>query len=170
MKFNKIILCLVVLCVAIPACAQMGGSRQNSEATIKGKKISVTYGSPSLKGRDVFSLAPVGTVWRLGMNQPTTLETTGALKVAGKTLEAGKYSLWAKKTGENSWVLAFHPTVPGWGSPELKEGYVAELPLKTEKVSDAAEQLNISVVDMNGKAGIKIHWGTAVLVGAFDVN
>jgi hypothetical protein len=170
MKLNKIILCLVVLCVAIPACAQMGGKRQTSEATIKGKKISVEYGSPSLKGRDVFSLAPVGTVWRLGMNQPTTLETAGALNVAGKTLNAGKYSLWAKKTGDNSWVLAFHPTVPGWGSPELKEGYVAELPLKTEKTGEAAEQLNISVVDMNGKAGIKIHWGTAVLVGAFDVN
>ena len=170
MKFNKFILSLVVLCVAIPACAQMGGSRQTSEATIKGKKISVNYGSPSLKGRDVFSLAPVGTVWRLGMNQPTTLETAGALKVAGKTLEAGKYSLWAKKTGENSWTLAFHPTVPGWGDPPLKEGYAAELPLKTEKTGESAEQLNISVVDMNGKAGIKIHWGTAVLVGAFDVN
>jgi len=170
MKFNKIILCLVVLCVAIPACAQMRGSRQTSEATVKGKKISVNYGSPSLKGRDVFSLAPVGTVWRLGMNEPTTLETTGTLKVAGKTLEAGKYSLWAKKTGENSWILAFHPQVPGWGDPPLKEGYAAELPLKMEKAGDSAEQLNISVADMNGKAGIKIHWGTAVLSGAFDVN
>jgi len=170
MKFNKIILCLVVLCVAIPACAQMRGSRQTSEATVKGKKISVNYGSPSLKGRDVFSLAPVGTVWRLGMNEPTTLETTGTLTVAGKTLEAGKYSLWAKKTGENSWILAFHPQVPGWGDPPLKEGYAAELPLKMEKAGDSAEQLNISVGDMNGKAGIKIHWGTAVLVGAFDVN
>ena len=39
-----------------------------------------------------------------------------------------------------------------------------------EKAGDSAEQLNISVGDMNGKAGIKIHWGTAVLVGAFDVN
>src|SRR6266496_3903692 len=98
MKFKKIIFCLVVLCMAIPACAQMGGGgRQNSEATIKGKKISVNYGSPSLKGRDVFSLAPVGTVWRLGMNQPTTLETTGTLTVAGKTLSPAKYSLWAKK-------------------------------------------------------------------------
>lgn len=172
MKFKKIILCLVVVGMAIPACALAGmqGNRQTSEATVKGKKISVNYGTPSLKGRDVFSLAPVGTVWRLGMNEATTLETTGTLKVAGKTLNPGKYSLWAKKTGDNSWSLAFHPTVPGWGSPELKEGYAAELPLKTEKVGDSAEQLSIKVEDMKGKAGIKIHWGTAELVGAFDVN
>lgn len=172
MKFNKIILSLLVLVVAIPACARatMQDGRQTSEATVKGKKISINYGSPSLKGRDVFSLAPVGMVWRLGMNQPTTLETTGTLTVAGKSLKPGKYSLWAKKTGEDSWVLAFHPTVPGWGSPELKEGYAAELPLKTEKVGDSAEQLKISVDAAGGKAGVKIHWGTAVLSGAFDVN
>ena len=170
MKFNKYILCLLVLAVAIPACASMQGGRQTSEATIKGKKISINYGSPSLKGRDVFSLAPVGMVWRLGMNQPTTLETTGTLTVAGKTLQPGKYSLWAKKTGNDSWVLAFHPTVPGWGAPELKEGYAAELPLKSEKVGDSAEQLQINVAEAGGKAGVKIHWGTAVLSGAFDVN
>ena len=170
MKLNKIILCLFVLCVAIPACAQMGGERQTSEVTIKGKTLSINYGSPNLNGRDVFSLAPVGTVWRLGKNQATEITTTGDLTVAGKTLKAGKYSLWAKKTGANSWVLAFHPKTGVWGQPELKEGYVAELPLKTEKVGDSAEQLNISLMDMKGKAGIKIHWGTAVLSGAFDVN
>ena len=50
MKFNKIIFCLVVLCVAIPACAQMGGERQTSEVTIKGKNVSINYGSPSING------------------------------------------------------------------------------------------------------------------------
>jgi hypothetical protein len=170
MKSNKIILCLIVLCAAIPACAQMNGERQTSEVTIKGKKLSVNYGSPNLNGRDVFTLAPVGMVWRLGKNQATEITTTGDLTVGGKTVKAGKYSLWAKKTGENSWVLAFHPKTGIWGDPVMKEGYVAELPLKVEKAGDATEQLNISLVDMSGKAGIQIHWGTAVLVGAFDVN
>ena len=52
----------------------------------------------------------------------------------------------------------------------MTEGYVAELPLKVEKVDDSVEQLNISLVEWKGKAGIKIHWGTALLSGAFDVN
>lgn len=170
MKFNKLILCLLMLCVAIQAFAQMGGERQTSEVTINGKKLSVNYGSPSAKGRDLLGWAKPGTVWRLGMNQPTTLETTGTLKVAGKTLAPGKYSLWAKKTGANSWLLAFHPTVPGWGDPPLTEGYAAELPLKLEKANDSAEQLNISLVGLQDKAGIRIHWGTALLTGAFDVK
>jgi len=52
----------------------------------------------------------------------------------------------------------------------MKEGYVAELPMKSEKVADSAEMLNISLVDMKGKAGIRVHWGTALLTGTFDVK
>lgn len=175
MKSNKIILCLVVLSVALPVFAQMGGERQTSEVTIKGKQVSINYGAPSingpaLQGKDIFSAAPVGTVWRLGKNQATEITTTGTLVVAGKTLQPGKYSLWAKKTGNNAWTLAFHPKTGIWGQPEMKEGYVAELPLKVEKVGDSAELLNISLMDMKGKAGVKIHWGTAQLTGAFDVK
>jgi Protein of unknown function (DUF2911) len=175
MKFNKIILSLLVLAVAIPACAQMNGGRQTTEVTIKGKKLAINYGNPSingpsLKGKDIFTAAPVGMVWRLGKNQATEITTTGDLNVAGKTLPAGKYSLWAKKTGDNAWSLAFHPNTGIWGEPAMTEGFVAELPLKLEKVSDSAELLVISLVDLKGKAGIKIHWGTAMLSGAFDVN
>lgn len=169
MKLRRIALCLVALCLAVPAFAQMKGARETAAATIKGKKVSVNYGTPSWGNQDRLAQAPTGTVWRLGMNEPTVLETTGDLNVAGTQLKAGKYSLWAKKTGDNSWVLAFHPTVPAWGAPELKEGFAAELPLKMETAKDHAEKLTINLADMKGKAGIKIHWGTAVLIGSFDV-
>jgi hypothetical protein len=169
MKLKNLIPCLVVLCLASPLMAQMSGNRGTAEATIKGKKVSINYGRPSLKGRDMLGQAKPGMVWRLGMNQPTTLETSGDLVVAGKELKAGKYSLWAKKS-DSGWLLAFHPTVPNWGVPELKEGYVAELPLKAEKVGEAAEQLTIAVLDDKGKGWIKIHWGTDVLAGSFDVK
>jgi hypothetical protein len=161
---------MVVLCLAVPAFAQMNGARGKAEATVKGKKLTIDYGRPNLQGRDMLSMAKTGTVWRLGMNQATQLETEGDLTVAGKQLKAGKYSLWAKKTGDNAWVLAFHPTVPNWGAPELKEGYVAELPLTMTTAKESAEQLTISLDDMKGKAGIKIHWGTALLSGNFGVN
>jgi hypothetical protein len=170
MNVRRLVPCLMMLCLAATALAQMNGARGKAEATIKGKKVSIDYGRPSLNGRDVLSLAQTGMVWRLGMNQATQIESTGALVVAGKTLKPGKYSLWAKKTGDKSWVLAFHEKTGIWGQPELTEGYAAELPLKVETVSDSAEQLTISLADVKGQAGIKIHWGTAVLSGAFGVK
>ena len=171
MNFKKLVLCAATICaLVVVAAAQMNAARGKAEATIKGKTITIDYGRPSLKGRDVFSMVQPGMVWRLGMNQATHIESTGDLVVAGKEVKAGKYTLWAKKTGPDSWTLAFHPKTGVWGLPVLKEGYIAELPLKTEKVGDSAEQLTITLADNNGKAGINIHWGTAALIGSFDVK
>ena len=169
MNLRRLTVCLMALCLAVPAFAQMNAARETTSATVKGKKITITYGSPSWGGEDRLSKATTGMIWRLGMNQATEIETTGDLNVAGTQLKAGKYSLWAKKTGDNSWALEFHPKTGVWGAPALTEGFVAELPLKMETVKDHAEKLVISLADMKGKAGIKIHWGTAVLSGSFDV-
>lgn len=162
---------LLLLCLTVIACAAGGaqGERTTSEATIKGKRVAVSYGRPALKGRDLLSLAPVGTVWRVGRNEATEIETAADLKVGGKVLKAGKYSLWAKKVGDNQWTLNFHPKTGIWGAPELKEGYVAEMPLTLSKANDSAELVTITVADNKGKGNIKIQWGTAVLSGDFEV-
>jgi len=123
-----------------------------------------------LKGRDVLAQAPVGTVWRVGMNAATEITTAADLTVGGKELKAGKYSLWVRRTGEDAWTLAFHPKTGVWGAPPLKEGYVAELPLKLEKASDSMEMLTISLADAKGEGEVKIHWGTALMSGKFGVK
>src|SRR4026208_8097 len=107
MRLKSLLPIVTIVCLAAAVGAQ--DNRGTTEVTIKGKKISINYGRPSLKGRDLLSLAPVGTVGRLGMNQATQIETAAELTVAGKAVAAGKYTLWLKKTGENSWTLAFHP-------------------------------------------------------------
>jgi len=168
MKLNRLILIMLALCLAAPAFAQEGG-RGVAEATINGKKVAINYGRPELKGRDLLNLAPAGMVWRVGKDQATEIETAGDLKVGATTLKAGKYSLWVKKNADNNWVLAFHPKTGVWGAPALKEGYVAELPLKLETAKDSAELLTIGL-DGKGKTGtVNIHWGTALLKGSFAV-
>lgn len=144
--------------------------RADAEATIKGKKISINYGRPNLKGRDLLAQAPVGTVWRVGMNQATEITTAADLLIGGQELKAGKYSLWVRRTGEDAWTLAFHPKTGVWGAPPLKEGYVAELPLKLDKATDSMELLTINLADANGDGEIKIHWGTALMTGKFGVK
>ncbi len=162
---------VLLLCLSVVACAQgaMQSDRTTTEATIKGKRVAVTYGRPSLKGRDLLGKAPVGQVWRVGRNNATEIETAADLKIGSTVLKAGKYSLWAKKVSDNQWTLNFHPKTGIWGAPELKEGYVAELPLALSQASDSAEMLTITVADNKGKGNIKIQWGTALLSGDFDV-
>jgi len=156
----------------MPAQAQKPApaERADAAATVKGKKISINYGRPSMKGRDLLAQAPVGTVWRVGMNQATEITTEADLTVGGKELKAGKYSLWVRRTGDDAWTLAFHPKTGVWGAPPLREGYVAELPLKLEKSPDTSELLSITVADANGDGEVKIHWGTALMTGKFGVK
>ncbi|HEU4391015.1 MAG TPA: DUF2911 domain-containing protein [Blastocatellia bacterium] len=160
------------LFVALLTCAALAqsGERGTAQVEIKGKKISVDYGRPSLHGRDMLSQATVGTVWRVGMNQATQIETAGDLTIGGKVVKAGKYTLWAKKTGATTWTLGFHPKTGVWGAPELTEGYIAELPLTQGSATDSAEQLTITLSEDNRKCRIKIQWGTATLTGSFDVG
>jgi hypothetical protein len=137
MIFKKALLSLITICLAGAAFAQEG-ERGTATATVNGKKITIDYGRPSLGGRDVLSLAQTGTVWRLGRDKATEIETAGDLVIGDKVLKAGRYSLWAKKTGADTWVLAFHPKTGVWGAPALKEGYAAELPLQVTKAPDSA--------------------------------
>jgi hypothetical protein len=170
---TKVMLC--VLALALSACAGLAqngaAARGNATATVGGKQVSISYGRPSLNGRDLLAQAKTGMVWRVGMNQATEITSAGQLVVGDKTLDAGKYSLWVRKTGDDTWTLAFHPKTGVWGKPEMTEGYVAEMPLKLEKASDSADLLDISLADKGkGNAQITIHWGTAVLTGTFGVK
>jgi hypothetical protein len=180
MKVTRLMLPVVaMLYFASVACGHGGPAgpaaaaapdRGTASATVNGKTITVNYGRPELKGRELNAIAPVGTVWRLGNNQATEIETTGDLDVAGTTVKAGKYSLWAKKVGDKEWHLCFHPKTGVWGAPPLTDGYVAELPLALSTGASSVELVTIGLADAGGKARITIEWGTLVLTGDMGVK
>lgn len=174
MNFKKLVLCAAMLC-ALAAIAVAQGNRGKAEATIKGKMITIDYGRPPLGSHGVSEL-PVGGVWRIGMNAATRIETAGDLGVGADTVKAGTYTLWIKRTGDNSWVLAFHPKTEGangkplWGAPPQTAGFIAQTPLTLERTKDSVDQVTITLADAKGKAAFKVQWGMDVLTGSFDVK
>ena len=168
MKRNHLLLVLLSLAFSLTLLAQ-AGSRGNAEATVNSRKLTINYGKPALRGRDMLAMAQVGTVWRVGMNEATEISSSGDLMVGGKRLRAGRYSLWVRKTGATQWSLAFHPMVGIWGQPELKQGYVAEMPLELTRGPRPAEQLVITLLPRNNNAEITIHWGPSTLKGLIGV-
>ena len=49
--------------------------------TIGTTEVSITYGRPGLKGREMGSLVPEGKVWRTGANESTAITFSGDVKV-----------------------------------------------------------------------------------------
>ena len=63
--------------VVIAATAPAQVPRGTAKITLNAHSVSIDYGRPSLKGRDMLAKAPVGMVWRLGADQATTMTLTG---------------------------------------------------------------------------------------------
>jgi len=94
-------------------------SRPSPPATASGKikdaNITINYSSPAVKNRKIFGeLIPYGQVWRAGANEATIFETDKDIKVEGKTLPAGKYSLYAIP-GDKEWTIIFNKQTGQWG-------------------------------------------------------
>jgi hypothetical protein len=87
----------------------------STTAKIGKATITINYSSPSVKGRKIWGdLVPYDKVWRAGANEATIFQTDQPIKVEGKELPAGKYSLFALP-GENEWQFIFNSQTGQWG-------------------------------------------------------
>lgn len=90
-------------------------AEENLTFSQDGVEINVFYNRPKKKGREIFGhLVPYEKVWRTGANEATTFETNRDLTFEGKTLKAGKYSLWTIP-GEEVWTIIFNSEYGQWG-------------------------------------------------------
>jgi hypothetical protein len=97
-----------VLGLALASTGLAQGARGAATATIGGQEVSIDYGQPELKGRDLGELMqklPPDRIWRAGENQVSTLTTEGDLMVGGTTVPAGKYSVYVHAGESGEWSL-----------------------------------------------------------------
>src|SRR3984893_8908108 len=126
-----------------------------------GKTITVDYSSPRADGRKIYGgLVPYGEVWRAGANKATTFVTTTDLKVGGKDVPAGDYTIFAipnpdswtliisKKTGE--WGLAY----PGPGEDQ------ARVEMKVSKLPSLVENFTIAFDKGGSGCTMRMAWET----------
>lgn len=79
------------------------------EGEISGKAFRVHYGSPALKGRILWGdLVPYNIVWRTGANEASYIDLASDIMVEGKSLPAGKYSLFTIPKESGSWTVIFN--------------------------------------------------------------
>ena len=138
--------------------------RATAELSLNGATISVEYGRPSLKGRDLLSLAPVGTVWRLGADQSTTLTIDGTATFGTIVVGAGEYSLFLERTAEDDWVLVVNTQTGQWGTEHDRRRDLLAVPLKWDVGEASTEQLTIELTKETDETGIlAIRWGKHAL-------
>ena len=149
---------------ATMAMAQQDKSKRPSppataEVTLKGKKISIDYSQPSLKGRKVGQeLAPYGKVWRTGANEATALNTEIDLTIGGVKVPAGKYTLYTLPS-EGTWKLIINKQTGQWGTVYNEGQDLARIDMKKSALPQSVEQFTISF-DKKGEgvADLNLDW------------
>ena len=165
---------VLLFAVATLAPAQMSMSQDKSKrpsppasAECKfadGKTIKMDYSSPRAKGRKIFgaasekALVPYGEIWRTGANEATTFVTDANVKIAGKDVPAGSYTIFTIPTADG-WTLVISKKTGEWGTdyPGEKED-LGRVPMSVSKTAAPVENFTIAFDQAGGKCALHMDW------------
>ena len=152
---------------AISCLAQ--GIRGKAELKSGAGSITVDYGRPALKGRDMLSKLQVGDFWRMGNNQATVLTTPVDLTFGTTKVPKGAYSLWLKLTAPDKFELVFNSQTGQWGTMHDPSKDVYQAPMKKEILPSPVETFAIDLKEAPKGGILSLSWGTTLLSTGFQV-
>lgn len=138
-------------------------------------RIRIDYGQPHLRGRKLHTgnLVPLDSVWRLGANEATGLETGVDLIIGGQLVPKGKYTLAALPTA-SGWKLIVNKNVGQWGTDYAKEHDLVRIDLRKRVLPTPVESFSIWLIPAtqpgtpNGE--LRFAWGDTELSTTWSVK
>lgn len=135
--------------------------------------IRIDYGQPHLRGRALHTpgFVPLDTVWRLGANAATELETGVDLVIGGQDVPKGKYTLFALPTA-SGWKLIVNKNTGQWGTDYKPEHDLVRVDLTKRSLMHPVESFTMWLVPKQGTAtgDLRFAWGTSELTTTWAVK
>ena len=119
----------------------------------------VVYSRPQKRGRKLFGeLVNYGQVWRLGANEATEIEFFRDVKVDGKTIKKGRYTLYAL-VNTDRWTIIFNKENDTWGAFRYDSSKdVLRVSEQVEKQSGVTEIFSIAFQKADKGATMSFSW------------
>jgi hypothetical protein len=103
--------------------------------------VHVTYGSPGVKGRNIWGgLVSYDLVWCAGAHNATWMSFSGDITVNGKPLKAGKYGFFIIPKASGPWTIIFNADAEMHLADEYDQAKDV-LRLEVQPLADALESL-----------------------------
>jgi hypothetical protein len=126
----------------------------------KGAPVArVIYGRPLKNGRAIFGgIIRYNDLWRLGANEATEVEFFQNVRIAGKTVPKGRYTLYCIPS-ESKWTIIVNKDNFSWGSftYDAKKDLL-RTDIDVEKNTDNAEAFTIYFDDTKSGANMIFLW------------
>jgi hypothetical protein len=131
-----------------------------------GQIAKLCYGRPSLRGRTMLGGEdPLGSPWRFGANEPTTLHIPFAATFGGIELEPGSYSLYAiPETGR--WSIVVNGNTNRWGiplSPDVRSADIGSFEVAVTDPGELVETLTFRFEGGGSDGSLVFAWERATL-------
>lgn len=142
-----------------PRKSQHGSVSQRVGQTL----VTVEYNRPVARGRKLFGeLVPWGRMWHPGADTATTISVSTPVRVNGRNLPAGTYSLWTEP-GRDRWVVIFNRKQPVWHT-RYPEGEDALRVNVSPRTGAHMETMAFYFPVVEGRqAELVLHWGEVVV-------
>jgi hypothetical protein len=119
----------------------------------------VKYCRPSMRGRVIFGeVVPLDKIWRTGANEATEIEFKSNISFAGKSLKAGKYTLFTLPK-KDYWVIIINSALGQWGAftySEAKDVLRVEVPVF--QLDKPEETFTIEFKPSKSGAEMELRW------------
>ncbi len=121
----------------------------------------IIYSRPQKAGRTIFGgLVKYGEVWRLGANEATEIEFFKNVKIGGKKISKGRYTLYAI-VNENYWTIIINKDTDTWGSFKYDaKKDVVRATASVQKTDTVVESLSMGFEKATGGFNLVIGWDT----------
>ena len=148
---------------------QLSG-RDTVSARIGGAAITLDYGRPRRRGREIFgNVVPWNRVWRLGANAATGFTTDRDLLMGGVVIPAGSYTLFMLAAPEGSKLIINRQTGQ-WGTAYDARQDLARIDLTSEQLAQTVEPLTI-LIEPQGDGGVfRVRWDRTQYAVPFKVR
>lgn len=119
----------------------------------------VIYSRPQRQGRKIFGeLVEYGKVWRLGANEATEIEFFKDVRIGGKKINKGRYTLYAV-VNETSWTIIVNKDTDTWGAFKYDaKKDVVRIEVPAETTDDVLESLAMAFEKTGNGIALIIAW------------
>lgn len=155
--------------ISIAVAASFGAAQQSppeqASITVGGKKITIQYSAPSVRGRKIFgdggllSRDPTYPAWRAGANSATAFHTDANLDVGGLAVPKGDYTLYCWIKNPDAWELIVNKETGQWGLSYEASRDLGRVKMTMSKPASPIERMKFTLTDLGGnKARLQLEW------------
>jgi hypothetical protein len=158
------------LVTSATSCAAQGfpaSQRGRVDQTIAFTDVSVVYGRPVARGRTLFgdsALVKWNSVWHPGADSATRVSFSHDVKLEGRDVKAGEYSVWLIPRPNAPWTFilsraahVFHQPYPGDASDAYRIDVAVERGAHMETLAFYFPTV------LRDEAIMRIHWGEMIV-------